>query len=300
MTTDTQSDIGWELYRSYLSVMKEGSLSGAARAMGIAQPTVGRHIAVLEKSLGVALFTRSQLGLLPTEAARALEPFAQAMSSSAAALLRAAEGQGAGIKGTVRVTASEVMGVEVLPPILTQLQATYPDLKVELVLSNRVQDLLKREADIAIRMTQPKQEQLIARRIGNVQLGLHAHKKYLRKRGTPQSLADLAQHALIGFDEETPFVRAARKGFPLWNRDAFAIRTDSDVAQLALIRAGSGIGICQVALAARDPQLVHLLPEVLPISLETWLTMHEDLRNTPRCKVTFDALLQGLTLYVSI
>jgi DNA-binding transcriptional LysR family regulator len=300
MTTDTQGDIGWELYRSYLSVMKEGSLSGAARAMGIAQPTVGRHIAALEKSLGVALFTRSQLGLLPTEAARALEPFAQAMSSSAAALLRAAEGQGAGIKGTVRVTASEVMGVEVLPPILTQLQATYPDLKVELVLSNRVQDLLKREADIAIRMTQPKQEQLIARRIGNVQLGLHAHKKYLRKRGTPQSLADLAQHALIGFDEETPFVRAARKGFPLWNRDAFAIRTDSDVAQLALIRAGSGIGICQVALAARDPQLVHLLPEVLPISLETWLTMHEDLRNTPRCKVTFDALLQGLTLYVSI
>lgn len=292
------TDIGWELYRSYLSVLKEGSLSGAARAMGIAQPTVGRHIAALEKSLGVALFTRSQLGLLPTEAARALEPFAQTMSSSAAALKRAAEGQGAGIQGTVRVTASEVIGVEVLPPILTELQAIYPDLKIELVLSNRVQDLLKREADIAIRMTQPKQEQLIARRIGTVRLGLHAHKKYLRKRGTPQSLADLAQHALIGFDEETPFVRAARKDFPLWNRSAFAIRTDSDVAQLAMIRAGSGIGICQLALAARDPQLVHLLPEVLPITLETWLTMHEDLRNNPRCKVTFDALQRGLQAYI--
>lgn len=292
------NDIGWELYRSYLSVLKEGSLSGAARAMGIAQPTVGRHIAALEKSLGMMLFTRSQLGLLPTEAARALEPFAQDMSSSAAALKRAAEGQGAGIKGTVRVTASEVMGVEVLPPILTQLQNEHPDLKVELVLTNRVQDLLRREADIAIRMTQPKQDLLIARRVGQVNLGLHAHKKYLRKRGIPKSLADLAQHALIGFDEETPFVRAARKGFPIWQRDAFSVRTDSDMAQLALIRAGSGIGICQVALAAREPQLVHLLPESLSLGLETWLTMHEDLRNNPRCKVTFDALLRGLQDYI--
>lgn len=298
MTIDTSNDVGWELYRSYLSVLSEGSLSGAARAMGIAQPTVGRHIAALEKALGVALFTRSQLGLLPTEAARALEPFAQAMRSSAAALLRAAEGQSAGIKGTVRITASEVIGVEVLPPIISQLQTDYPELKIELVLSNRVQDLLKREADIAVRMTQPKQDLLIARRVGQVNLGLHAHKKYLRQRGTPQTVADLAQHALIGFDEESAFVRAARKGFAIWQRDAFALRTDNDVAQLALIRAGCGIGICQVPLAARNPQLVHLLPDALSLGLETWLTMHEDLRNTPRCKVTFDALLQGLQAYM--
>lgn len=174
MTTDNHTEIGWELYRSYLGVLEEGSLSGAARAMGIAQPTVGRHVDALEKALGVALFTRSQTGLLPTDAALALQPFAQAMSTSAAALKRAAESQGSGIKGTVRITASEVMGVEVLPPIIAQLQSAYPDLKVELVLSNRVQDLLQREADIAVRMTQPKQEQLIARRVGQVNLGLHA------------------------------------------------------------------------------------------------------------------------------
>jgi DNA-binding transcriptional LysR family regulator len=298
MTTDNHTEIGWELYRSYLGVLEEGSLSGAARAMGIAQPTVGRHIDALEKALGVALFTRSQTGLLPTDAALALQPFAQAMSTSAAALKRAAESQGSGIKGTVRVTASEVMGVEVLPPIIAQLQSAYPDLKVELVLSNRVQDLLQREADIAVRMTQPKQEQLIARRVGQVNLGFHAHPQYLQRRGTPQSLADLAQHALIGFDEETAFVRAARKGFAMWQRDAFALRTDSDVGQLALIRAGCGIGICQLPLAARDPQLVHLLPDSFTLGLETWLTMHEDLRNTPRCKVAFDALLQGLQAYM--
>ncbi len=299
MTTDNTTEIGWELYRSYLGVLEEGSLSGAARAMGIAQPTVGRHVDALEKALGVALFTRSQTGLLPTDAALALQPFAQAMSTSATALKRAAESQGSGIKGTVRITASEVIGVEVLPPILADLLATYPDLKLELVLTNRVQDLLNREADIAVRMTQPKQEQLIARRVGEVSLGLHAHTTYLQRRGTPQTLEDLAQHALIGFDEETPFVRAARKGFPLWNRDAFALRTDSDVGQLALIRAGCGIGICQVALAAREPNLVHLLPDSLTLGLETWLTMHEDLRNTPRCKLTFDALLQGLQNYMA-
>lgn len=298
MTTDDYSDIGWELYRSYLGVLEEGSLSGAARVLGIAQPTVGRHVDALEKALGLILFTRSQTGLLPTEAALALQPFAQAMSHSAAALKRAAESQGSGIQGTVRVTASEVMGLEVLPPIIARLQAAHPGLRVELVLTNRIQDLLHREADIAVRMTQPQQEQLIARRIGALALGLHAHQDYLGKRGTPHSFDELSRHALIGYDEETPYLRALRKQFPVWNRDNFALRTDSDLAQLAMIRAGAGIGVCQVALAARDPALVQVLPGRVALHLETWLTMHEDLRNHPRCKVTFDALLLGLQGYI--
>ncbi|MDR3368573.1 LysR family transcriptional regulator [Rhodoferax sp.] len=293
------NNIGWELYRSYLSVLKEGSLSGAARAMGIAQPTVGRHIDALEKSLGINLFTRSQHGLLPTEAALALQGFAQTMSSSAAAFKRAAESQGAGIQGTVRITASEMIGLEVLPPILAELQMEHPRLKLELVLTDRIQDVLKREADIAVRMAPPQQEQLIARRVGAVKLGLHAHQSYLARRGTPKSLADLSQHTLIGFDEETPFIREARKGFPLWQRDAFAVRADSDMAQLAMLRAGGGIGICQLPIAARTPELVHLLPEHFAMELQTWLTMHEDLRHTPCYKLTFAALLQGLQKYVA-
>lgn len=299
MTIDNTTEIGWELYRSFLGVLDAGSLSGAARAMGIAQPTVGRHVVSLEKALGVTLFTRSQTGLLPTEAALALQPLAQAMQRAAAALQRAAKSQSSGIQGTVRVTASEVIGQEVLPPLLAQLQDTYPDLTVELVLTSRVQDLLQREADIAVRMTQPRQEQLIARRVGVIPLGLHAHKRYLEKHGTPASLAELTQHALIGFDEETPFVRAARKAFPIWSRENFALRTDNDMAQMALIRAGYGIGVCQVNLAARDSNLVNILPGSIPLSLETWITMHEDLRNNPSCKVTFDALLTGLKSYIA-
>lgn len=288
----------WELYRSYLSVLQEGSLSGAARALGLAQPTVGRHVEALETSLGLNLFTRSQTGLLPTPAALELKPYAEAMHSSAAALMRAAEGQG-DVRGTVRISASEMIGAEVLPPIVAELQAAHPGLKVELALTNRVEDLLLREADIAVRMVRPNQDALLARRIGVVELGLYAHREYLRKRGTPEKTADLAKHALIGFDEETPFLRAGSKSLPGWRRDAFAMRTDSDLAQFALIRAGAGIGVCQVALARRYPDLVRVMGDDFMFPLEMWVAMHEDLRHSARCKVPFDALCVGLEHHVA-
>jgi len=292
------STIEWELYRTFLGVLREGSLSGAARVLGIAQPTVGRHVAALETALGLALFTRSQTGLLPTEAALALQPHAQAIESTALALERVAASYGDGVRGVVRVTASEVIGVEVLPAALEALRRNYPDLKVELVLSNEVQDLLQREADVAVRMTRPNQEQLVARRIGSIELGLHAHADYLARHGLPSNMDELAGHTLIGYDHFSPFVRAAVKKWPQFGRDRLALRTDSDVAQLALIRAGAGIGICQAALARRTPGLVRLLPEVFSLPLDTWVTMHEDLRDSPRCRVTFDALVEALSAHV--
>ena len=293
------TDVGWELYRSFLGVLREGSLSGAARALGVTQPTVGRHVAALEKSLGLALFTRSPAGLIPTEAAIGLRTYAEAMASTAAALERAAASQGAGVHGVVRVTASDVIGAEVLPPIIADLRERHPDLKVEMALTNRVQDLLQREADIAVRMVRPRQELLVARRIGQIEVGLHASPQYLAGHGTPRTPADLKHHALIGFDEVTPFIRAAGKSLPGLNRDAFAIRTDSDLAQLALVRSGAGIGMCQVALAKRGNALVRVLAKQYSLHMETWITMHEDLRNSPRCRVTFDALAAGLHRYLA-
>jgi DNA-binding transcriptional LysR family regulator len=288
------AEISWELYRSFLAVLKEGSLSGAARALDIAQPTVGRHIAALEKSLSLALFTRSQTGLTPTESAQSLRGYAESMQSTAASLERAAASQGAGVRGTVRVTCSDVIGVEVLPPIITALRNQYPELKVELVLTNRVQDLLRSEADIAVRMVRPRQELLVARRVGQIKLGLYAHQRYLTRHGTPSTIADLAEHSLIGFDQTTEFLRNASKALPTWRREAFAMRTDNDLAQMALIRSGAGIGVCQTAIACRDEALVRVLPKQFSLPLETWITMHEDLRNSPRCKVTFEALVQAL------
>jgi DNA-binding transcriptional LysR family regulator len=293
------SDIGWELYRTFLGVLREGSLSGAARALGITQPTAGRHVAALEAALGTVLFTRSQTGLLPTEVALALRTHAEAMESTAAALVRAAGSQGEGVRGVVRVSASEVIGVEVLPPVVARLREAHPALKLELVLTNRVQDLLRREADIAVRMVRPRQAQLVARRIGHIELGFHAHRDYLARHGTPRKLEDLAGHAVIGHDQPSAFVRSAGKALPAYGRDAFSLRTDSDLAQLALIRAGAGIGICQVGLARRSEALVRLLPRAFSLQLDTWVTMHEDLRHSPRCRAAFDALADGLQQYVA-
>jgi DNA-binding transcriptional LysR family regulator len=291
--------IGWELYRSFLGVLKEGSLSGAARALGVAQPTVGRHVAALEKSLKLALFTRSPTGLLPTEAALALKTHAETMESTAAALERTAASQGVGISGVVRITASDVIGVEVLPNVIARLRHEHPDLKIELVMTNRVQDLLRREADIAVRMTPPRQETLIARRVGVIEVGLHATRQYLAAHGSPGNLAELAQHTLIGFDQETAFIRSARKAVPVMNREMFSLRTDSDLAQLALIRAGAGIGACQVPIAKRSDTLVRVLQRKISFSLETWITMHEDLRNRPSCRVVFEALISELHQHIA-
>jgi DNA-binding transcriptional LysR family regulator len=292
------SNIAWELYRSFLGVLTEGSLSGAARALGVAQPTVGRHIVALEKALGVVLFTRSQAGLMPTEAALALRTHAETMESTAAALERAAANQGKGVRGVVRVTASEVIGVEVLPTIIAALCHKHPELKFELVLTNRVQDLLLREADIAVRMTAPQQKQLIARHIGHIELGLYASTQYVERFGKPGSMEELLRHPLIGFDKPTAFIRSIANRIPAFKPEYFSVRTDNDVAQLSLIRSGAGIGFCQVPLARRD-SLIRILPKQYQLKLDTWITMHEDLRYSPGCRATFDALVEGLRQHVA-
>ncbi|WP_321936680.1 LysR family transcriptional regulator [Paraburkholderia sp. J8-2] len=288
----------WEWYRSFLQVLESGSLSAAARALGITQPTVGRHVDSLEGALGLTLFTRSSDGFSPTAAANELRPYAVGIAMTTAALRRAASSHGSGVRGTVRLTASEVIGVEVLPPILAALRHDYPELSIELVLSNKADDLLRREADIAIRMFRPVQEALVAKRIGAIEVGLHAHERYLALHGAPKSLKELARHTIIGFDQENAFIRSLQARFPAYNRNSFAFRADSDLAQLAAIRAGFGIGGCQSPLAAKDPKLVRVLRKEFSLTLDTWVAMHEDLRTSARCAVTFAALASGLNAYI--
>jgi DNA-binding transcriptional LysR family regulator len=293
------SEPSWELYRTLLEVLRAGSLSGAARALGLTQPTVGRHIEALEQALGQTLFVRTQQGLSPTESGLALRPYAEALESTSAALLRAAASQGEGVRGTVRISASEVIAVEVLPPILSRLHAHYPELEIEVMASNRVDDLLQREADIAVRMVRPSQTVLVARQLGQIELGLYAHKDYLARRGIPETLEQLAGHSLIGFDKETAFVRSAIKQIPWIRRELFAFRSDSDLAGMAALRAGFGLGVCQVGLARGNPDLLRLFPQQVRFVLDCWLVMHEDLRNSPRCRATFDALAAGLSDYIA-
>jgi len=289
---------GWDLYRSFLSVLRLGSLSAAARDLDLTQPTLGRHIQELETSLGQTLFTRSQAGLLPTRAALQLQPHAEAMASAASALLRAASGALDEPEGSVRLTTSEIMGVEVLPPMLAAFRDAHPRIVIELSLSNLNQDLLRRDADIAVRMARPTQSALLAKRLGTVPVGLYAHRRYLARHGAPTSLEDLAnRHAIIGFDADAASIRTFRQTGLSITRDLFAFRSDSDHAQLAALRSGFGIGGCQKRIAARDPDLVAVLPGAFRYALEMWLVCHEDLRASRRVRLLFDHLAEALSAY---
>jgi DNA-binding transcriptional LysR family regulator len=288
----------WDELRTFVEVSRDGSLSGAGRRLGLTQPTVGRHIDALEAALGLTLFTRSPRGLTPTPAALALEPHVEAMATAAAALGRAASGEAAADRGAVRVTASDVIGCEVLPPILAAFHAAHPGIAIELALSNRSADLARRDADIAVRMVRPTQSGLVARRIGASRIGLYAHRDYLARFGEPRSLVDLANHCVIGFDRDNSSFRGVGDFARTLTRETFGFRCDNDLAQLAALRAGAGVGGCQENIARRMPELVAVLPNAFHYALEVWLVMHEDLKATRRVRLLFDHLAVGLTDYV--
>jgi DNA-binding transcriptional LysR family regulator len=296
----SEPEPSWDLYGAFLAVMQGGSLSAAARTLDVTQPTVRRQIEKLESMLGVVLFTRAQNGLVPTETALATLPHAESIAASARAFVRSTSGGASGDRGTVRVACSEIVGVEVLPSILAALAEEHPHIQIELVLSNRNEDLLRRDADVAVRMARPTQAGLVTRKAGTVELGLFAAERYLARRPAPARAADLenGDHTLIGRDRDRAFYDAlAQVGLPTRPRD-YAFRTDSDVAQLAALRAGLGIGVCQLPLARRDPPLRRVLPSVR-FHLETWIVMHEDLRPARRVRAVFDHLVRHVAEYVS-
>lgn len=289
--------IDWSLYRSFLAVMREGSLSGAARALGMTQPSIGRHMDALEHALGVTLFIRAQAGLTPTPVATELLESVETMAAAVQQAARVASGGREDERGTVRITASQIMGGEVLPALLTQYRAQHPQVTIELVLTNKSEDLLKREADIAVRMIRPTQQALLAKRLGRVEIGMYAHQRYVKTHGLPKSLLDLRHHTLIGSDRDPTIAALAKQiGLPV-SRDDFAFRTDSDLAQLAALRAGMGIGGCQMGVARRDPALVPVLPEVMVFSLDMWLVTHSGLKSNQRVMGLFRFLSEALSRY---
>jgi DNA-binding transcriptional LysR family regulator len=286
----------WDLYQTFLAVLRSGSLSAAARDLRLSQPTARRHVEALEQALGAVLFTRSGAGLLPTDAARAALPLAEEMQASARALERSLSARAGPVAGRVRLTASLVMSQEVLPPILAELAARHPGLTLELSATNTTEDLRRRDAEIGLRVVPPVQDGLVARKLGEAGLGLYAAAGYVRRQGLPEAPADLAGHALIGQDRGTTLDAALRAAGcdPAVLR--FALRTDNDAVQLAMLRAGAGIGICQVPLARRDG-LVRVLP-AFRAAMPVWLVMHEDLRGLARVRAVFDHLAEGVGAYL--
>jgi DNA-binding transcriptional LysR family regulator len=284
------SQFDWTLVRSFLAALEQGSLLGASRVIGASQPTVGRHISELESQLGVVLFERTGRGLQPTDMAIRLADSARSMEAGALQLQRSVSGADAGASGTVRITASQPVACVLLPPLLAKLQLLLPAIQIELVASNEVSNLLRREADIAIRMVQPDQSSLIAKRIGKVTLGVYAHRDYLQRRGSPQHASDLLEHTLIGSDRNEDILRGfAAMGYPL-TREHFAFRSDDFLACWQALRSGVGIGFVADYLARTDTSIVRLLPSLKITPVPMWLAVHREIRTSKRIRAVYDFL----------
>lgn len=289
--------LSWDLIASAGAVFQTGSLSAAARSLGVTQPTIRRHLDELEAALGVTLFTRSPTGLLPTDAANDIAPYAQDIQSLVTAMVRIASAERSSVSGTIRVSCSEIMGNEVLPILLAPFLERHPAIQIELIASNRTDDLLRRDADVAVRMVRPVQTGLVGKKVARLQLGLFASAAYLDRRGSPETLADLiTDHVMIGEDRGTTMVEALGRLAPDAQSIEFQYRSDSDCAQLAAIRAGIGIGICQVPLARADLRLRRVLPHIAT-SLDVWLVTHEDLRDQIRIRALLDHLAVAIAAF---
>ena len=285
-----RQDFDWSLVRSFLAALDHGSLLGAARALRTSQPTVGRHIAELESQLGVVLFERTGRGLLPSQAALRLADSARGMEASALRLARSASAGESAVAGSVRISASQPVACLLLPPLLAQMRLALPEVQIDLVASNSVSNLLRREADIAVRMVQPDQATLIARRIGKVTLSAYAHRDYLRRHGTPRQPADLLAHALVGNDQQRDILAGfAAMGHPV-TREHFALRTDDLMAYQAAVCAGLGIGFLADYAARGHPDLVGVPPMLRVPPLPMWLVVHREIRTSQRIRQVFDFL----------
>ncbi|TPK05108.1 LysR family transcriptional regulator [Mesorhizobium sp. B2-5-9] len=290
-------DIDWNLIKSFVTVAETGSLSAAARKLSASQPTLGRHIGELEQALGVTLFRRGRSGYALTEAGATLFERGKTVSEQASAFSLLALGSVEAIEGTVRIAASEVVAAYVLPDMMARLGVNEPGIEVEIVASNQVENLLRRDADIAIRMVKPAQNELVARKVCDIALCACAAISYLDRCGRPGGPADLVNHALIGFDRSDEMIRAfSQYGIPV-TRNSFRFRADNQIVLWEAVRAGNGIGLGQEPLADRDPLVEKVLPGLPLPALPVWLAMHRDVRTSVRIRRVADFLHEELKHY---
>ena len=286
--------LDWALVQAFLAVAETGSLSGAARLLGTSQPTVGRQIQALEVTLGTAVFERRPRGMALSPAGADLLDPAEMMASAAQRLAMSAAGHESGLTGTVRITASVFTAHHHLPKILAKLRAEAPEIQVELVANDNSENLLFREADIAVRMYRPHQLDMVARHLGEVELGLYAAESYLERAGRPERLDQLFDYDVVGYDRSELILRGMREAGWDANHEDFATRCDQHAVYFELLRAGLGLGFAQVQVAQETPGLVRLFPEMGLPTLPVWLTAHPTIRRLPRVARVWEALADGL------
>lgn len=284
----------WNQLHAFLATVETGSLSAAARELGLTQPTVGRQVAALEQDLGVLLFDRVGRSLVLTAAGRELHESARTMGEAASRLSIIASGQSQSVEGLVRITASDIVAAYTLPPILQQLHERAPGIAVEVVAANDVRDLMRREADIAIRHLQPQQPDLIARRCRGTTAHLYAATRYLDRHGRPTSGSDLVGETFIGYSEADGLVAELNaRGIPVTRRN-FKWTTGSVVTAWEMIRHGLGIGVMFREVADGASSVEPVLPELAPFDVPIWLAVHRELHTSRRIRLVFDLLAETL------
>ena len=287
-------DFDWTLIQSFLAVTENGSFSAAGRALNISQPTIGRQIAQLEQQLGTPMFRRDNRGHRLTEAGTALVEHAQDMKAAAARMSLLAAGQSEVLSGVVRITASVVVSHYLLPPILAHIRRQEPEIELELNPSDTTENLLFREADIAVRMYRPTQQDVITRKVGTQKFGLFCSKSYIALRGRLQSISDFADHDMVGFDRSDAIILGMLENGVKVDRSFFKVRCDNQTVYFEAVLAGCGIGVFPINIAGQYPDLERVLPTVRVPDLPIWLTAPEALRTSSRIRRVYDLLASGL------
>lgn len=286
--------LDWNQLRAFLETAETGSLSAAARKLGLTQPTLSRQVAAIEQRMGVTLFERVGKAMALTPTGLDLLEHARAMGMAAQALSVAASGRSQETGGVVSISATDAVAFYLLPPLVKQLREREPGIAIEVISSNALSDLLRREADIAIRHVKPEQPELIARLVRQTSANFYASEDWVRAHGHPRSAEDAAHLPFVGSDRSGQYLGYLRQhGLPLTEAN-FSCYADHSVAHWALVCQGMGIGAMMVEIAQATPGIVRVLDDVPPVIFPIWLVTHRELRTARRIRVVFEALAQGL------
>lgn len=294
MRMDKPLAFDWTQARAFLATVEAGSLSKAARALGLTQPTLSRQVAGLEAALGVVLFERIGRALVLTETGRDLVDHFRDMGAAAERIALAAAGHGQTLEGRVTISASDVVATYLLVPLLRDLQDIAPGIEVEILASNTISDLQRREADIAIRHLRPVEPELIGRQVAEWRARLYAASDYLARRGRPGSLDDLAAHDILGFAPVERLVATlVAQGLPVSRRN-FRHVTDNGLVLAGMAERGLGVAVMPSVLAGRIAGLEPVLPDWPGIPVPLWLVAHREVQTSRRIRIVFDVLAEAL------
>jgi DNA-binding transcriptional LysR family regulator len=278
----------WDDVRFFLAIHRHGTLAAAAAATGLDATTVGRRISRLEDALATRLFDRTPKGWVATHAGRRLLTRAERIERELMAAVRDVEGEDQRLAGQVRLTATEMLSTRFIAPHLSKFQRRHPDIELELVCTNRDLDLGRREADIALRLSRPHQDDIVVKQLFEIQLGVYASSAYLEAHGMPSG--SFAGHRIVSFAESRAFSRENEWIDENLHEAAVALRSDSVSSIYSAAVAGVGIALLPCQVADAEGGLVRIPVQGQPQPRVVWQAVHRDMANAARIRAVLDFL----------